>query len=115
MESLEKLKERRVAALSGPQFPTFSLIEICEATCGFDPSKKIRDGTYGSIYQRMLGHMEGAVRMLPNDGIQGLLMFEHQERNLSQIFCQQILIISGYQETGSTGHQNVAVSFSISF
>ncbi|XP_074291327.1 U-box domain-containing protein 32-like [Silene latifolia] len=85
MESLKKLKEQRVAALSGPRFPTFSLIEIGEATCSFDPSKKIGDGTYGSIYQGMLGHMEVAIRMLPNDGIQAQLMFEHQVEILSRL------------------------------
>ncbi|KAL9237315.1 hypothetical protein vseg_011880 [Gypsophila vaccaria] len=95
MESLKKLRDRRVAALSGPQFPTFSLIEISEATCSFDPSKRIGDGTYGGVYHGTFGHMEVAIRMLPNDGIQGQLMFEHQVEILSRVRHPNIVTLLG--------------------
>jgi len=78
MEILRRMKQQRTAMLSAPQFSTFSLAEIDEATRSFDPSQRIGDGKYGSVYKGILRHMEVAIRMLPNDGSQGQWRFERE-------------------------------------
>lgn len=73
---LKRLKQRRSVALSGLQFSTFSLWEIDEATCSFDPSRRIGDGRYGGVYRGNLRHVDVSIRMLPNDGFLSQKMFE---------------------------------------
>lgn len=75
--NLKKLEQRRTSALSGLQFSTFSLVEVGEATCSFDPSKRIGDGRYGSVYRAILRHVHVAIQMLPDDGYLSQQMFEH--------------------------------------
>lgn len=75
-EKLKILKQQRTKVLSGLHFSTFSLLEIGEVTCSFDPSKRIGDGRHGSIYRGMLRHVDVAIRMLPNDGFLSQQMFE---------------------------------------
>ncbi|KAF7821883.1 U-box domain-containing protein 32 isoform X1 [Senna tora] len=60
----------------GTEFPTFSFIEINQATNDFDPSWKIGEGRYGSIYRGLLCNMQVAIKMLPSYGCQS--EFQHQ-------------------------------------
>lgn len=77
LEDLKKSKPHRTSAMSSIEFSTFSLLEISEATCSFDPSKRIGDGRCGSIYRGVLRHANVAIRMLPNDGSISQQKFEH--------------------------------------
>ena len=60
------------------EFPAFSFVEINEATNDFDPSWKIGEGRYGSVYKGQLRNMHVAIKMLPSYGCQSLLEFQHQ-------------------------------------
>ena len=60
------------------QFFTFSFLEINEATRDFDPSWKIGDGRYGSVYKGLIRHLKVAIKMLPAHGSQGHVEFEHE-------------------------------------
>ncbi|KNA24302.1 hypothetical protein SOVF_017080 [Spinacia oleracea] len=93
--NLKKLEQRRTSALSGLQFSTFSLVEVGEATCSFDPSKRIGDGRYGSVYRAILRHVHVAIQMLPDDGYLSQQMFEHGVEILSRIRHQNIATIIG--------------------
>ncbi|XP_021730064.1 U-box domain-containing protein 33-like isoform X2 [Chenopodium quinoa] len=95
LKNLENLKQQRTAALSGLQFSTFSLVEIGEATCSFDPCKRIGDGRCGSIYRGILRHVDFAIRMLPNDGFLSQQMFEHWVEILSRIRHPNIVTLIG--------------------
>ncbi|XP_021765087.1 U-box domain-containing protein 33-like isoform X1 [Chenopodium quinoa] len=95
LKNLENLKQQRTAALSGLQFSKFSLVEIGEATCSFDPCKRIGDGRCGSIYRGILRHVDVAIRMLPNDGFLSQQMFEHWVEILSRIRHPNIVTLMG--------------------
>lgn len=95
LEILRRTKQQRTARLSCPQFSTFSLMEIDEATCSFDPSQRIGDGKYGSVYRGIVCHMDVAIRMLPNDGSQGQWRFEREVEVLSRVRHPNILMLIG--------------------
>ncbi|KAL2920698.1 U-box domain-containing protein 33 [Bienertia sinuspersici] len=102
LENLSRSKLKRTSALSSIQFSTFSLLEIGEATCSFDPSKRIGDGRYGSIYKGILRHVDVAIRMLPNDGFLSQQMIRH--RNIVTLIgiCPEARsIVYEYLERGS--------------
>ncbi|XP_054800583.1 U-box domain-containing protein 32-like isoform X2 [Prosopis cineraria] len=77
------------------EFPTFSFLEINEATNDFDPSWKIGEGRYGSVYKGLLHNMQVAVRMLPSYGCQGQLEFQHQVEVLSRVRHPNIVTLIG--------------------
>lgn len=60
------------------EFPAFSFMEINEATNNFDPSWKIGEGRYGSVYKGLLCNRQVAIKMLPSYGCQSQLEFQHQ-------------------------------------
>ncbi|XP_057249532.1 U-box domain-containing protein 32 isoform X2 [Beta vulgaris subsp. vulgaris] len=94
-EKLKILKQQRTKVLSGLHFSTFSLLEIGEVTCSFDPSKRIGDGRHGSIYRGMLRHVDVAIRMLPNDGFLSQQMFESRVEIVSRIRHPNIVTLIG--------------------
>ncbi|PKI39997.1 hypothetical protein CRG98_039660 [Punica granatum] len=49
----------------------FSFSEIQEATDNFDPSLKLEEGDYGSIYRGVLRHTPVTIKMLHPDSSQG--------------------------------------------
>lgn len=64
-----------------PQFYSdFSFSEIEEATNHFDPSVKIGEGGYGSIYKALLRHTEVAIKMLHAHSMQGPSEFQQEVR-----------------------------------
>lgn len=48
----------------------FSFLDIIEATQNFDPSSKMSEGRFGSVYRGIIRHTEVAIRMLPSCGSQ---------------------------------------------
>lgn len=56
----------------------FSFMEVNEATNHFDPSWKIGEGRYGSVYRGLLRHVHVAVKMLPSYGSQSHLEFQNK-------------------------------------
>ncbi|KAK1369642.1 hypothetical protein POM88_035734 [Heracleum sosnowskyi] len=54
------------------------LEQIKEATHNFDPSLKIGEGGYGSIYRGVLRHTQVAVKVLHSNSSQGNLEFEQE-------------------------------------
>ncbi|CAL0320472.1 unnamed protein product [Lupinus luteus] len=67
------------------EFPAFSFIEINEATNDLDPSWKIGEGRYGSVYKGLLCNMHVAIKMLPSYGSQSHLEFQRQVEILSRV------------------------------
>ncbi|KAI9086579.1 hypothetical protein K1719_031440 [Acacia pycnantha] len=79
----------------GTEFPTFSFLEINEATNDFDPSWKIGEGRYGSVYKGLLHNMQVAIRMFPSYGCQSLLEFQHQVEVLSRVRHRNLVTLIG--------------------
>ena len=75
LRSLEEMREKQTeeaSSSSSCQFYTeFSFSEIKDATCNFDPSLKIGEGGYGSIFRGFLRHTEVAIKMLNSHSMQG--------------------------------------------
>ncbi|KAL2562186.1 hypothetical protein AAZV13_20G124500 [Glycine max] len=77
------------------EFPAFSFVEINEATNDFDPSWKIGEGRYGSVYKGLLRNMHVAIKMLPSYGHQSVLEFQHQVEVLSRVRHPNLLTLMG--------------------
>lgn len=81
LKEAEELRKSR-AETSGahmPQFFTeFSFSEIQEATHNFDPSLKIGEGGYGSIYKGLLRHATVAIKRLHSHSLQGPSEFQQE-------------------------------------
>ncbi|MBA0593656.1 hypothetical protein Gorai_010591, partial [Gossypium raimondii] len=77
LKNLRKLVNGGDSSFPGSQILEFSFIEINNATRDFDPSWKIGEGKYGSVYKGLLRHMNVAIKMLPSYGSQSLLEFEN--------------------------------------
>lgn len=93
INGLRRLVKKDAADLSKLQFSAFSFWEINEATRDFDPSWKIGDGRYGSVYKGILRHLKVAIKMLPSHGSQGHVEFEH-EVNTTNIPVDVFIILS---------------------
>ncbi|MBA0730440.1 hypothetical protein Golax_025566, partial [Gossypium laxum] len=78
LKNLRKLVNGGDSSFPGSQILEFSFIEINNATRDFDPSWKIGEGKYGSVYKGLLRHMNVAIKMLPSYGSQSLLEFENE-------------------------------------
>lgn len=80
-EAEELRKSRKEASSSShmPQFfSDFSFSEIEGATHNFDPSLKIGEGGYGSIYKGLLRHTQVAIKMLHPHSLQGPSEFQQE-------------------------------------
>lgn len=77
------------------EFPVFSFMEINEATHDFDPSWKIGEGRYGSVYKGLLRNMHVAIKMLPSYGRQSLSDFQHQVEVLCRVRHPNLLTLIG--------------------
>ena len=60
------------------EMPTFSFMEIIEATRNFDPSWKIGEGRHGSVYKGHLRHVDVALKMLPSYGSHSQSTFQYE-------------------------------------
>ena len=81
LREAEELRKKQGEA-SGTHVPQlcseFSFSEIKEATSNFNPSSKIGEGGYGSIFKGVLRHTEVAIKMLNSDSMQGPLEFQQE-------------------------------------
>ncbi|XP_047168782.1 U-box domain-containing protein 32 isoform X1 [Vigna umbellata] len=77
------------------EFPAFSFVEINEATHDFDPSWKIGEGRYGSVYKGLLRNMHVAIKMLPSYGQESPSKFQHQVEVLSRVRHPNLLTLIG--------------------
>lgn len=80
-EELSKRQAEDASTIHMGQFlSVFSLSEIKEATRNFDPSFKIGEGGYGSIYKGVLRYTPVAIKVLNPDSMQGPLEFKQEVR-----------------------------------
>ncbi|XP_045788296.1 U-box domain-containing protein 33-like isoform X1 [Trifolium pratense] len=78
----------------------FSFSEIEEATCNFNPSLKIGEGGYGSIFKGILRHTEVAIKMLNPNSTQGPSEFQQEVTVLSKLRHRNLVtLIGANQET----------------
>ncbi|KAM6601120.1 hypothetical protein CsatA_020729 [Cannabis sativa] len=79
-----------------PQFfSEFSFFEIEEATNNFDPSLKIGEGGYGSIYRGLLRHTQVAIKMLHAHSMQGPTEFQQEVDVLSKLRHPNLVTLIG--------------------
>ena len=81
LREAEELRRKQGEATSThipPFFSEFSSLEIEEATQNFDPSLKIGEGGYGSIYKGLLRHTLVAIKMLNAHSMQGPSEFQQE-------------------------------------
>ncbi|KAG8476311.1 hypothetical protein CXB51_033026 [Gossypium anomalum] len=95
LQNLRKLVNGGDSSFPGSQILEFSFVEINNATRDFDPSWKIGEGKYGSVYKGLLRHMNVAIKMLPSYGSQSLLEFENEVEILSRIRHPNLVTIIG--------------------
>ncbi|XP_027907221.1 U-box domain-containing protein 33-like isoform X2 [Vigna unguiculata] len=76
-------------------FSEFSFSEIKEATRNFNPSLKIGQGGYGSIFKGILRHTEVAIKMLSPDSTQGPEEFQQEVEILSRLRHPNLVTLIG--------------------
>ncbi|KAK9202323.1 hypothetical protein WN944_017533 [Citrus x changshan-huyou] len=97
-EAEELRKSRKEASSSShmPQFfSDFSFSEIEGATHNFDPSLKIGEGGYGSIFKGLLRHTQVAIKMLHPHSLQGPSEFQQEIDILSKIRHPNLVTLVG--------------------
>ncbi|GMI99626.1 hypothetical protein like AT3G49060 [Hibiscus trionum] len=95
LKKLRKLANRGDASFPGTQILEFSFMEINNATRNFDPSWKIGEGRYGSVYKGFLRHLNVSIKMLPSYGSQSLLEFENEVEILCRVKHPNLVTIIG--------------------
>ena len=78
-------------------FSEFSFSEIEEATQNFDPSLKIGEGGYGSIYKGVLRQTQVAVKMLHSNSLQGPAEFQQEVTFYAFFIFFKLLISMSYR------------------
>ncbi|KAG5543353.1 hypothetical protein RHGRI_016173 [Rhododendron griersonianum] len=74
---------------------SFSLHEIEGATGNFDPSMKIGQGGYGSVYRGFLRHTQVAIKTLISQSMQGRSEFQQEVHILSKLRHPNIVTLIG--------------------
>ncbi|CAN8254857.1 unnamed protein product [Cochlearia groenlandica] len=95
IKEVDSLRRLVKGESSGSQMLDYSFIEINEATNEFDPSWKLGEGKYGSLYKGNLQHLQVAVKMLPSYGSQNHFEFERQVEILSRVRHPNLVTIVG--------------------
>nr|XP_023886848.1 U-box domain-containing protein 32 isoform X7 [Quercus suber] len=95
VKKLSKLLNGEVSSFCSVQIPTFSFMEINELTHDFDPSRKIGEGRYGTVYRGILRHMHVAIKMLPSYGSQSQSDFQKEVEVLSRIRHPNLVTLIG--------------------
>ncbi|XP_022738777.1 U-box domain-containing protein 32 [Durio zibethinus] len=95
LKDLRQLVNGEDTSFPGTQILEFSFMEINNATRNFDPSWKIGEGKYGSVYKGLLRHVHVAIKMLPSYGSQSLLDFEKEVEILSRLRHPNLITIIG--------------------
>ena len=78
LRKLKNMVERESSCNRRAEMPTFSFMEIIEATRNFDPSWKIGEGRHGSVYKGVLRHMDVALKMFPSYGSHSQSTFQYE-------------------------------------
>ncbi|XWS46100.1 hypothetical protein CRYUN_Cryun14cG0034500 [Craigia yunnanensis] len=98
LKEAEELRKSR-AETSGSHMPQFfsefSFSEIEEATRNFDPTLKIGEGGYGSIYKGLLRHTTVAIKMLHAHSLQGPSEFQQEVDVLSKTRHPNLVTLIG--------------------
>ncbi|XVF53582.1 hypothetical protein PTKIN_Ptkin05aG0109800 [Pterospermum kingtungense] len=95
LKDLRKLVNGENVRFPGSEILEFSFMEINNATRNFDPSWKIGEGKYGSVYKGLLYHLPVAIKMLPSYGSQSLLEFKNEVEILSQVRHPNLITFIG--------------------
>ncbi|TQE00512.1 hypothetical protein C1H46_013868 [Malus baccata] len=98
LREAEELRERQGEASSAhiPQFfSEFSFAEIEEATQNFNPSLKIGEGGYGSIFKGSLRYTQVAIKILSAHSKQGPFEFQQEVDVLSKLRHQNLITLIG--------------------
>ncbi|WVZ05573.1 hypothetical protein V8G54_018919 [Vigna mungo] len=98
LREAEELRKKQGEASSShvPQlFSEFSFSEIKEATDNFNPSLKIGEGGYGSIFKGVLSYTEVAIKRLHSDSMQGPLEFQQEVDVLSKLRHPNLITLIG--------------------
>eukprot|EP00257_Ricinus_communis_P013833 XP_015571367.1 U-box domain-containing protein 32 isoform X1 [Ricinus communis] len=96
----EANRQRKLAKVEAVSFCRsdileFSFVEINEATQDFDPSWKIGEGKYGSVYKGILRHAYVAIKMLPSYGSQSQLDFRNGVEVLGRVRHPHLVTLIG--------------------
>lgn len=81
-EELRKFQAEGASASTSHLFSEYSFAEIEEATHNFDPTLKIGEGGYGSIYKGLLRHTQVAIKVWHPKSSQGPMEFQQEVRQL---------------------------------
>ncbi|GJS16113.1 U-box domain-containing protein kinase family protein [Tanacetum coccineum] len=73
----------------------FSFTEIKDATRNFDPSLKIGEGGYGSVFRGYLRHTEVAIKTMHSHNLHGTLEFQQEVNVLSKLRHPNIVSLIG--------------------
>lgn len=98
LREAEELRRQQGEGTSShmPQFfSEFSFSEIEEATNNFDPSLKIGEGGYGSIYKGVLRNTQVAIKMLHAHSMQGPSEFQQEVDVLSKLRHPNLVTLIG--------------------
>ncbi|KAK6918375.1 Protein kinase domain [Dillenia turbinata] len=95
-EELRQQQAEEASSSQAPQFFTeFSFSEIEEATNKFDPSLKIGEGGYGSIFKGQLRQTTVAIKMLHSHSMQGPSEFQQEVDVLSKLRHPNLVTLIG--------------------
>ncbi|KAK7295091.1 hypothetical protein RJT34_17994 [Clitoria ternatea] len=98
LREAEELRKKQGDASSthvAQLFSEFSFSEVKEATSNFNPSLKIGEGGYGSIFKGVLRHTEVAIKMLHANSMQGPLEFQQEVDVLSKLRHPNLITLIG--------------------
>ncbi|XP_024013531.1 U-box domain-containing protein 32 isoform X2 [Eutrema salsugineum] len=95
VNTLKRLIKGKNVESSGSEMLDYSFMEINEATNEFDPSWKLGEGKYGSVYKGNLQNLQIAVKMLPSYGSQNHFEFERRVEILSRVRHPNLVTIVG--------------------
>ncbi|XP_065859585.1 U-box domain-containing protein 33-like [Euphorbia lathyris] len=98
LKEAEELRKSQAESSSShtPQFYSeFCFSEIEEATHNFDPSCKIGEGGYGSIYKGVLHHTQVAIKVLHSHSLQGPSEFQQEVDVLSKMRHPNLVTLIG--------------------
>ncbi|XP_023552426.1 U-box domain-containing protein 32-like isoform X1 [Cucurbita pepo subsp. pepo] len=95
LRKLKNMVERESSCNRRAEMPTFSFMEIIEATRNFDPSWKIGEGRHGSVYKGVLRHMDVALKMFPSYGSHSQSTFQYEVELLSRVRHPNLVSIIG--------------------
>ncbi|KAG2573942.1 hypothetical protein PVAP13_7KG286300 [Panicum virgatum] len=92
---LQEKNQQRVLAPSETLNTKFSLIELQQATQDFDPTLKIGEGGFGSVYKGILRNTTVAIKLLHPQSMQGQSEFHQEASVLSTVRHPNLVTLIG--------------------